>query len=444
MKNDYLINEKPLKALLIFSLPIMLGNFFQQFYTMFDQIVVGQFEGELAQAAVGASYALTNVFICVAIGGGIGASVIISRCFGAHRYREMKTCINTAMIAFFALSVVLGVFGWSACGWLSEVLQTPADIIDDCVGYLKIYFIGLPLLFMYNVLSTLFNSLGKSRIPLYFLIFSSLLNIGLDYWFVGGCGWGIDGAAWATIIAQGVSVALSLVVFLVLIRKFPSDKPRIFDAGQLGQMAKIALPSVLQMSTVSIGMLLVQSVVNSFGAQTLAGFSAAMRIESVCVVPFAAMGNALSSYVAQNIGAGRQDRVRQGFVAATLCVVACAVVVCIVVESCNAQIIGLFSESTSDEAMATGTGYLGFMGWFFVLLGFKMTLDGVLRGAGDMVVFTLSNLVNLTIRVVLAVTLAPRYGIQYVWMAVPIGWFVNGLLAFIQFMRGKWKTKYTQ
>lgn len=362
MKDDYLIKERPLKALLLFSLPIMLGNFFQQLYTMFDQIVVGQFEGELAQAAVGASYALTNVFICVAIGGGIGASVVISRCFGAGEYKKMKTAVYTAMIAFLALSVALGLFGWLACRWLMTVLGTPAEILGMSVDYLKIYFIGLPLLFMYNVLSTLFNSLGKSRIPLYFLIFSSALNIGLDYWFVGGLGWGVNGAAWATMIAQGVSVVLSLAVFIRLLGKFQCEKPTVFSGRALGQMAKIALPSVLQQSTVSIGMLLVQSVVNGFGSNVLAGFTAAMRIESVCVVPFLSIGNAMSSYTAQNMGAGRQERVVQGLRVANLTVAVVCVAECIVLELANRPLIELFNSQPSAEALATGTNYLKFMG----------------------------------------------------------------------------------
>ena len=193
MKNDYLIQKKPLSALVLFSVPIIVGNLFQQFYTMADSAIVGRFVSEQALAAVGASYALTNIFICVAIGGGIGASVIVSRYFGAKEYENMKSAVFTALLSFLAVSIVLGGIGLLLGRQIMVVLNTPADVLDLSVQYLNIYFLGLPFLFMYNVLSAMFNALGKSRIPLYFLIFSSVFNVILDVVFVtqfghGRCG----------------------------------------------------------------------------------------------------------------------------------------------------------------------------------------------------------------------------------------------------------------
>ena len=203
-------------------------------------------------------------------------------------------------------------------------------------------------------------------------------------------------------------------------------------------MARVALPSILQQSTVSIGMMLVQSVVNSFGSQMLAGYSAAMRIESVCIVPMSAMGNAISSYTAQNIGAGRQDRVRAGYRVSYGIVFPLAAAICLVVQLLAGQLISLFLEDGSTVAFETGMACTRFMAWFYALIGLKMISDGVLRGAGDMTMFTVANLVNLGLRVVLAVTLAPRFGIQFVWMAVPMGWLVNYLISFFQYRTGKW------
>jgi len=207
-------------------------------------------------------------------------------------------------------------------------------------------------------------------------------------------------------------------------------------------MSRIALPSILQQSTVSIGMMLVQSVVNGFGSETLAGFSAAMRIESMCIVPMAGIGNALSSYTAQNIGAGRKERVVQGYHAAIGMIIGCAVIICAVLESFHGPIIELFlGKSGTMDALQTGNSYLLFMGWFFCLFGFKMAVDSLLRGAGDMKMFTVANLLNLTIRVVLAMTLAPRFGIAFVWYAVPIGWFANWSVSFARYRTGKWQPK---
>ena len=219
MKNDYLIQKKPLSALVLFSVPIIVGNLFQQFYTMADSAIVGRFVSEQALAAVGASYALTNIFICVAIGGGIGASVIVSRYFGAKEYENMKSAVFTALLSFLAVSIVLGGIGLLLGRQIMVVLNTPADVLDLSVQYLNIYFLGLPFLFMYNVLSAMFNALGKSRIPLYFLIFSSVFNVILDVVFVTQFGMGVAGVAWATLIAQGISAVLSFFVFLKELRK---------------------------------------------------------------------------------------------------------------------------------------------------------------------------------------------------------------------------------
>ena len=444
-EKEYLIHKPPVSALLIFALPMMLGNFFQQAYTMADSVIVGRFVGEDALAAVGASYSLTNVFISIAIGGGVGASVITSQTFGRRDYPRMKRSVSTALLAFLAISIALGGVGLLFSRQIMVLLNTPQNILADATTYLNIYFIGLPFLFMYNVLSSMFNALGKSRIPLYLLIFSSLLNIGLDIWMVGPLQMGVAGAAWATLIAQGISAVLSFCIFLRELKTYPGKlEGRFFDLRELQNMGRVALPSILQQSTVSIGMMLVQSVVNSFGSQMLAGYSAAMRIESICIVPMSAMGNAISSYTAQNLGAGQPERVKAGYRASYGIVFAIAAALCLVVQLLARPLISLFLEAPSAAAFDTGIACVRFMGWFYVLIGLKMISDGVLRGAGDMTMFTVANLVNLGLRVILAVTLAPRFGIQFVWMAVPAGWLINYLISFFEYRTGKWKKALAQ
>lgn len=209
MEKEYLIREKPLKALLLFAFPMIIGNLFQQFYTMVDSVVVGRFVGENALAAVGASYSLTNVFISIAIGGGMGASVLTSRYFGGRNYKRMKTSVSTALLSFLAVSIVLGGAGLLLGKEIMELLNTPENIMEDATEYLNIYFIGLPFLFMYNVLASMFNALGKSRIPLYLLIFSSVFNVVLDVIMVCSFHMGVAGVAWATLIAQGISAVMA-------------------------------------------------------------------------------------------------------------------------------------------------------------------------------------------------------------------------------------------
>ena len=441
MDNDYLIKKPPLQALFLFSLPMIIGNLFQQTYTMVDSAIVCRYVSEQALAAVGASYALTNIFICVAIGGGIGASVIVSRYFGAKEYGRMKTAVFTALLSFLGISLVLGVAGLFLGNQIMIWLNTPQDCLDMAAQYLQIYFLGLPFLFMYNVLSAMFNALGKSRIPLYFLIFSSVFNVVLDIIMVTKMDMGVAGVAWATLIAQGISAVLSFAVLIKNLNGLEGKQKTLFDTMELSEMTRIAIPSILQQSTVSIGMMLVQSVVNGFGSEALAGFSAAMRIESICVVPMSAIGNAVSSYTAQNMGAQQKDRVVQGLHAASKMVIVCAAVICFFLEVFNRGMIGLFigNEGTA-VALSTGIGYLTFMGWFFCFIGFKMAVDGLLRGAGDMKMFTVANLVNLGIRVIIAITCAPRFGIAMVWCAVPVGWFANWAISYAEYRTGKWKT----
>lgn len=371
----------------------------------------------------------------------MGASVIVSQYFGHGNYGKLKKTVYTALVTFLVISVMLGVIGLAFSKNIMIAMNTPVEVLDMSVTYLQIYFLGLPFLFMYNVLSSMFNALGKSRIPLYFLIFSSVFNIVLDWVFVADFALDVAGVAWATLIAQGVSVLGSFTVLRKELKKLEGASDGIFEAEELLPMAKIALPSILQQSTVSIGMMLVQSVVNSFGAESLAGFSAGMRIESICVVPMAAVGNAISSYTAQNIGAGQLKRVSKGYVQANKMVIFFGAVICVILELFPTQFITLFlGADGSQVAIATGYGYLVFMGFFFFMIGFKMAADGVLRGAGDMKLFTIANLVNLSIRVIMAMTLAPRFGIAWVWYAVPIGWTANFVISYLEYRTGKWKT----
>ena len=448
MEKDYLLKERPLRALLLFALPMIIGNLFQQFYTMADSMVVGRYVSENALAAVGASYSLTNVFICVAIGGGVGASVLTSQYFGAREYGRMKQSVSTALLTFLAVSLALAALGLAFGREFMVFLKTPEDILDMTVEYLNIYFMGLPFLFMYNVLSSMFNALGRSRIPLYLLIFSSIFNIVLDIYLVRSLGLGIAGVAWATLIAQGISAFLSFLIFLGELWGYPGADTKMesvrkfYSTEELFTMCRVALPSIFQQSTVSIGMMLVQSVVNSFGPQMLAGFSAGMRVESICIVPMAALGNAMSSYTAQNLGAEQEDRVVKGYRAALCLTAFFALLLCLALELFHFPIIASFLGSDGTmQALETGSSYLRFIGFFFALIGLKMCTDGLLRGAADMKMFTIANLANLSLRVAFAIAMAPRFGIAMVWYAVPLGWLVNFLISYGEYRTGRWRKK---
>ena len=352
----------------------------------------------------------------------------------------MKTIVSTSLISFLILSILLGVFGFCFSHSMMRLLQTPADILEAAVLYLRVYFVGFPFLFMYNILSTMFTSIGESKIPLGLLIFSSVLNIFMDLWMVAGLGLGVFGAALATLIAQGISGVLSLLIFFSRMRRYKSHFAW-FDGRELRSMLRIAVPSVLQQSTVSIGMMIVQAVVNPFGTQALAGYSATMRVENVFSLIFVSIGNAVSPYVSQNLGAKKIERLKKGYHAALVLDLWFAVLAFVVIETLHTQISSLFlgKDGTALAYQVSGD-YMRWLGYFFIFMGIKMATDGVLRGLGIMRPFLIANMVNLAIRLSVALICAPRFGIVFVWLAVPAGWLANFLISYVA-LRKSWPTE---
>ena len=432
----YLTQESPFRALLIFSFPMMMGNLFQQFYTMADSIIVGRFIGESALAAVGASAALSAVFIAIAVGGGAGAMVITSNAFGRKDFTLVKESISTSLISFFILSVVLAAAGYAFSDRIMGLLNTPENIKSDAVLYLRIYFLGLPFLFMYNIISSVFNSLGKSRIPLFLLIFSSLLNIVLDIAAVTALGMGIAGAAWATLISQALSAVLSFIILTKTLKSMDGRRKRLFSSSIFSSMTKIALPSIIQQTTINFGMMLVQSVVNTFGSEVLAGYSASIRIDNIVTVPLSAVGNAMSPYTAQNIGAGKKERINTGWKSALAIILSFSILICIILQTFNTEIISLFlGADGSAAAYRTGEEYLSYLGWFYGILGFAFVTGGVLRGMGKMASFTAASIANLSLRVIGAMVFAPLYGVEIVWYVVPLGWILYFSICYVSYRR---------
>ena len=437
--------EHPKKTLWRFALPMFISVMFQQFYNIADSSIAGRFAGEDALAAVGASYPITVIFMAFAVGSNLGASVVVSRLFGAKDIGRMKTAVHTAFIACGAMSLILTVLGYAFCGDMMRLIHTPDNIFADGELYLKIYVYGLTFLFLYNVCTGIFTALGDSRTPLYLLIFSSILNVVLDIISVTWLGMGVDGVAIATVMAQGISALISFGILMKKCKGYEQedgDGFRLYDSSMLKAGTRIAVPSILQQSIVSIGMLLVQSVVNGFGSAALAGYSAGSRIESICVVPMIATGNAVATFTAQNIGAGKMERVKEGYRASYGIVAGFSVIIAVIVALLNGPIITSFlGDGMSREAYGAGTGYLSFIAYFFVFIGMKACTDGVLRGSGDVLVFTIANLVNLTIRVYAAFHFAPIWGVAAVWYAVPMGWIANYAISFSRYLTGKWRDK---
>ena len=432
-----LTEGKPLKLLFFFAVPMVVGNLFQQLYNMVDSMVVGRFVGEDALAAVGSSFPVVFLSVAVAAGLSMGCTVVISQFFGAGKIREMKVTVSTALISLGVIGLIIMGIGELTSFPLLKLLGTDPDIMTDSLAYLRIYFGGAVFLFLYNSLNGIYNALGDSQTPLKFLMVSALTNIVLDLLFVIKFHMGVAGVAWATLIAQGISAVFSLLIFLYRMRRYKSAFAW-FDGRELRSMLQIAVPSVLQQSTVSIGMMIVQAVVNPFGTQALAGYAATMRVENVFSLIFVSIGNAVSPYVSQNLGAGKPQRIKKGYHAALVLDVCFAALAFLVIETLHMQISSLFlgKDGTALAYQVSGD-YMRWLGYFFIFMGIKMATDGVLRGLGIMRPFLIANMVNLAIRLSVALICAPRFGIDFVWLAVPAGWFANFLVSYAA-LRKSW------
>ena len=308
-----LTKEHPDKTLWKFLLPMMISVMFQQFYNIADSVIVGRFAGEDALAAVGASYPITIIFMAFAVGMNLGTSVVVSRLFGAGDKKGVKRAVTTALTACLLLSMILCIFGVFCCGWMMSAIHTPENIMAEGILYLRIYVFGFFFLMFYNVCTGVFTAWGDSKTPLYFLIGSSIGNIILDYIFVAKLYWGVAGVAWATFIAQGGAALLALVTMSVRLRHISNEKQPFVDKHLLWQIIEIAVPSIIQQSVLSVGNLFVQDIVNRFGSSVIAGYSGAIKLNTFAINTFMCLGSCLSSYTAQNIGAGKQERIPLGF-----------------------------------------------------------------------------------------------------------------------------------
>ena len=439
-----LISGNPIKSIFFFSIPLILASLFQQLYNTVDTIVVGRFNGDAAIAAVGASFAVTMVMIAFATGTGIGCSVLIAKYYGAEKYSKVKTAVSTILIFSFFLSILIGIIGILSSRALLVLLGTPENILDEADVYLKIYSLGMPFMFLYNVQSSIYSAFGNSRMPLRLLIMSSFFNIALDFLFVGSYRMGVKGAAIATVLAQGVAFAVSFILLikdLYFKSRWKAYKYQFYSFSIMREMMSYAVVSIIQNSITSVGLLLIQSVVNQFGSDVLAGYTAGSKIDSFAIVPFIAVGNALSTYTAQNIGAGYEDRIKKGFLAGILLCLCMAVGIFVFNTVFQSQLIGLYldEETSSFKAIHTGRIYISQMAVFYFLMGITSCQSGLLRGEGKLIILFVNSFLSLAVRVGFAFTMVAFLGVSAVWLSLPAGWIVCSL--FMIAASGVQKTK---
>lgn len=378
----------------------------------------------------------------------MGCTVVISQLFGAGQIREMKVTVSTALLSLGGIGLVIMGIGEIAAEPLLKLLGTDPDIMTDSLSYLRIYFGGAVFLFLYNSLNGIYNALGDSKTPLVFLMISALTNIVLDLLFVIRFQMGVAGVAWATLIAQGVCAFFSFFVLVKRLRKMENEpasrqtKFAFFEATAARRIAKVGIPSMLQQSVVSLSMMMMQGLVNSYGKVFVAGYTAATKIDTLAMLPNMNFSNAMSSYTAQNIGAGKPDRVKQGYKASMLMVLIFSIIITAAIYLFGPNLLGLFlNQGAEGSAMSYGLKYMQTVSVFYVLMGFMFVGNGLLRGAGDMGAFMLSSMSNLFVRVATAYLLAHFIGSSAIWWSIPTGWAVGSVFSFLRIKSGKWKLK---
>lgn len=434
---------KPESVLCKFCLPLFGSIIFQQLYNIADSFVAGKFIGDNALAAVGNSYEITLIFIAFAFGCNIGCSVLAAQLFGAKRYKDLKSAVYTALIASAVICVILMAVGMLFCDGLLRLIKTPEEVFADSKLYLDIYILGLPFVFLYNVATGIFSALGDSKTPFIFLACSSLSNIGVDILFVTAFNMGVAGVAWATFLCQGVSCVLALVVVFRRFRTIETEgKIQIFSWQHLGSFAVIAVPSILQQSFISVGNIIIQSVINGFGPAVMAGYSASVKLNNMVITSLTTLGNGISNFTAQNLGAAKYDRIKAGFRAGLKLVWALCIPLVLLYEFAGKWLVYIFLESPTGAAMDTGVFFLRIISPFYFVVAAKLVSDGILRGAGMMKKFMIATFTDLVLRVALAEILSrTALGTTGIWLSWPIGWTIAAVLSIVFYATAKWKSK---
>ena len=409
--------------MLLFALPLIAGNMLQTLYNAADSIIVGRFVGPDALAAVGSSYSLMTFLTSLMIGLSMGASVAFSRLFGKKRYDELKASVGVAFLLIGAISAVIMAAAWLLLPYIIRILSVPEELRPMMDGYMSIILLGLPALFIYNFYASAERAIGNSGAALMMMALSAVMNVVLDLYFVISLGWGVEGAAWATIISQ---YAAAIAITLYALFRSPILRFRPGDAGRgmrmLPELISLSVLTSLQQSIMNLGILMVQGIVNGFGSGVMAAFAAGVKIDSIAYMPLQEFGNAFSVFVAQNEGAGKKDRIRKGMKAAFLIVTLFGLLISAIVFTVPELLLSIFINPSETEIIATGTDYLRLEGSFYILIGYLFLFYGIFRASGSPAISLILTIISLGLRVLLAYILSVPFGPDGIWISVPIGW----------------------
>lgn len=444
-KTHKMTEGNPFSTILLFAVPMILSNLFQQFYNVIDTVIVGKKLGTDALAAVGSASSITTVFVQLATGLALGASIVIAQYFGAGKTGKIWQCATTSAIFSTGIAVVSTIVIWIEAEPLLRLVNTPEEILSMGVRYLRFYFLGCVPIFVYNALNGVYAALGDSKTPLKFLALSSLLNVILDLFFIIGLHGGVGAAALATAVSQLAAAVLAIRDIPKLFTDFEHDKSiPVFDKMLLASMLRFALPSALQQSIVSVGSVIVQAVINSFGAAVIAGSAAAAKVVNLATAVPINYSNAYSNYVGQNIGACKEERIWPGLRASIISCGMLSLVMTMIFELFPNQIISVFieeSEENIEQVIAVGSAYIRVVGAFLVVFSVFMLVKATFKGSGDMSWFIITTLLSFFIRLFLTVGFAHIVGVGIIWWAFCAGWVIALLVAAARYLQGGWKKK---
>ena len=449
MKTTNMTEGNPFKTIFFFAVPMIISNLFQQLYNVIDTLIVGNRLGQDALAAVGSAGSITAVFVQLATGLALGASIVISQYFGAGKTDRIRLCATTSACFSTVVGLVSTVVMWIYAEPLLVFVNTPPEIVPLGTNYLRFYFLGSVPIFLYNALNSVYIALGNSKTPLKFLIISSVVNVVLDLVFIVNFHWGVAGAAAATAISQLVAMVLALIDMPRLLAEFPVQKTqkgkrKIFDSRLLVTMLRFALPSAVQQSIVSVGSVVVQATINSFGSAVMAGAAAASKVINLAIAVPINYSNAYAGFVGQNMGAGKPERIRPGLKSSLICCGSISVGMTVIMTAFAEPVIRMFlSETEADVAgaLAVGSEYIRVVGACLVVFAAYMLVKATFKGSGDMGWFILTTLLSFFIRLVVTVGFAGRFGVDVIWWGFNLGWIISLLVSAARYVQGGWKKK---
>ncbi len=424
-----------------FAIPILLGNLLHQLYHIVDSIIVGQFLGKTALGAVGLTMPIIFTLISLIVGLSIGFNVIIAQYFGAKNYQKVQQTVDTMNIILIVSAILFTTIGLIFLNHILTLINTPEDIHFQAYSYLQIYLIGLIFFFGYNGTSAILRGMGDSKTPLYFIALSSILNILFDLLFIAVFRWGIEGAAWATIFSEGIAFIAS-VYYINNYHKFLRLRLSniSFDTYIFKKSLQIGLPTALQQSFVALGMVALVGIVNHYGTDVVAAYSIATRIESFVSLPALNFAAALSTFVGQNIGAQRYDRVRNGYISTQKIMFFTTLAISTIIFLFPVSLSTIFTNDSS--VIQISAEYLQIVSFFFLCFSIMFVNNGILRGAGDTLIPMFITLFSLwIIRIPLAYLLSKKFGYIGIWWSIPIAWFFGMILSYLYYKTGRWKFK---